>query len=334
MFNKLVIRDALQRLYSINLEELKRPELLGIDLDFTDVVKRVDEVVSDLKKIDDNQDKLRISTETENSITNLANSIYDNVVNQTLTFNAKDNPNSSSQYQTILTNLNSSYDNFIKITGPLLTEIKLNSIMPGQIKNEIDNFNKFKKDATRLVSELQEKKLEAENIIRNASGIEATKISSNIFLNQSNDHKGEAKKWLITAMLIVGFLILTVFALFYGWLPISSVHVENYDDKYKIIQSVVFELIILSSLYFLLHQSVKNYKVHRHLSVINKHRHNALVVYPQIITAGEDSEARNTIVSQAAKSIFENMPSGYLEFDDDPRPVNPTAIINKIIDRK
>jgi len=50
--------------------------------------------------------------------------------------------------------------------------------------------------------------------------------------------------------------------------------------------------------------------------------------------ATNDQEQSNTIVTQAAKAIFEPGTTGYLDGEDNPNPVNLTEIINKVIDKR
>jgi hypothetical protein len=333
MFTDPNTKEVLDKLFSTNIEKLRRSEFIGIGFDFGAMVDTLSEIISDYKKIDQNQKNLRISVETENSLRSIANNIFNNIIQQITNFNAKDNPNSSNEYQNINNNLKSYYNEFIKSSDLLLQRIDLSSLTPGKVKNEIAQISKLRAETEKLVNDLAAQKKEAETIIRQASGVSAVSSSSNIFSDQSDEHKTTANYWFIASIVVFIILFVSILAIFYGLWPFTNFKIEEITNTYVLIHVLAFKIIILSTAYYLLHQCVKNYKIHRHLYVVNKHRQNALNVYPKMITAGEDVETRNTIVAQASKSIFEQTPSGYLQYDDDPRPINPTEIVNKFIDK-
>lgn len=334
MFKNEAARNAIEAILALNIDELKRPELEGINRDFANVTKKISEIISGYRTILENEDKLRITTVEENSMIQNITGIIDNVVQPIKAFSVDDNPNSSVQYNDILTNAETQYDNFLTLSRLLLAEINLQNFLPEEYKEKLSELKNIKKSTDKILKDFEEQKIASEKIIRTASGIEATSSSSSIFFTQSEEHRELADKWfnaVIAAFLILFFVFIAVF---YGWGPLSKFNVNNATDYRLLINAIVFKVIILSSLYFVLHQTIKNYKINKHLYVINKHKHNALSVYPKFVLAGDDTETRAMIASQAAKSIFEQMPTGYLEGDDDPRPINPTSIINKIIDKK
>ncbi len=334
MFKNEKTQEALEKIKIIDYDSLKRPELIGLDFDFEDIKNRVEVIVADLKEVDEHKDLIKVSRQNEEMIVSIISRLFLEVVEQSILFTAKDNANATNQYEAIRRSLDNIENDCIENLTVLTNQIKLKNLEPQNINNDVKQLNELKKEAEKLIADLSLKNEKAEKIVQQASGMEATKISSVIFKEQSVEHKNAAFYWLIGAT--AGFMILlwVLFGLFYGWSPFGKFDIFSVSDPYKIAHTIVFKLLILSTVYYTLHQCVKNYKVHRHLYVTNQHRHNALLVYPTIAVAGEDPETRNVIVEQAARSIFEQTTSGYLNFDDDPRPVNPTAIINKIIDKK
>ncbi len=334
MFNNPATKDILASLYAINIDQLRRPELTGVGFDFQDVADKISDIANVYKKIDDSQEKITLTTEEENNIQSNINGLISNVINPVISFSVKDNSNASQQYQDIINNLNNLHNAFIALTRPLTTVIDISNLTPGQLKSEINAFSDFRNSAEKILKELNEKKESAETIIRKASGIGATSSSGDIFSTQAKEHQDLAKNWFRASIASFAVLFLAFIFIFNSWPPFENFNIAQIKDNVTLIHALVFKLLILSSIYFILHQCVKSYKINKHLYVINKHKHNALSVYPQILTAGEDPETRSAIASQAAKSIFEQVPTGYLDYDDDPRPVNPTAIVNKIIERK
>lgn len=336
MFTQETTREALDALYSADLSQIWHAEFAAVGFDFEEIAVEVKNIIDDIKKIDEHQDNILMTNHSEDTLKNIANSLISQVIQPAINFIVKDNPNSTQQYEDIKKALATIKDNFINIANVLLIQIDMQNLTPAKIKLEIEELKNFKKESKKTLDDLNTKKEEAEQIVRQASGIHASETFSQIFKDQADEHSKFAQNWLNASIGTFCFLILLIIFLFYGWWPFQKFVLDNQEisNPYYSVQAIVFKLLLLSSAYFILHQCVKNYKINRHLYVTNKHRQNALTVYPTISVAGEDVDTRNVVVSQAAKSIFEQMPSGYLDFDDDPRPVNPTAIINKIIDKK
>jgi hypothetical protein len=333
MFKNTATVTMINELGQINIDELKRPELKGVGFDFQGLAENIRQLVDNFKKIASHSTEIQISIEAENGLKTAAEALSRRLIPLIKNFRAVDNPNSTNDYNAILNQYEKLYSDFSRFGDNLLNKIAINEWTPEKIKLEVDAIDKLKKEIENTVVDLGEKRREAEAIIRQASGIGGSEIISGQFKGQATEHKKWAKWWFVASIISLGALILLAFLLFYGVGPFTGFKIDwsTFQD-YQIIQIFVFKLIILSAGYFILHQCIKNYKIHRHLYIVNQHRHNALWVYPKMLTAGEYPESRAIIVEYAAQSIFGQVASGYLKFDDDPRPLNPTAVVNKIID--
>ncbi|MCX6743036.1 MAG: hypothetical protein NT116_02250 [Candidatus Parcubacteria bacterium] len=192
------------------------------------------------------------------------------------------------------------------------------------------------KKIQKIESEAGEIKGNIENIVkelRNSLGKEGALISSVDFEKQSNEHKFLAKLWFGGFVFSIIFTIVMVIILSSGIIPFLNLLDEN-NELGHIIQVSLFKIILLSVAYLLIHQSIKNYKINRHLYVLNKHRQLTLSIYPLMLHATNNPEQSNIILGQASKAIFEPGMTGYLEKDDNTNPINLTEVINKIADKK
>ncbi len=306
MFEQENTRVALDALYNVDLDKLKHQELAGFaEFDFASITEKVKEIIGDIKKIDENQKNIRITVNHENSLRDIANGLNSRVIEPSINFIFLNNANASQQYGEIKSNLENISDNFLDRLNDLLTQIEVQSLTPDKIKLKFETFKNIEKAANKIIDNLNNKKEEAEKIIRQASGIQASEKSSDIFSIQALEHSKSATRWLLASLVTFFILVLLILFLFYGWRPFDKfvINAGTVFNPYYI-QAIIFKLLLLSSAYFILHQCVKNYKINRHLYVTNKHRQNALTVYPTISVAGEDPETRSVVVSQAAKQFL------------------------------
>jgi hypothetical protein len=168
--------------------------------------------------------------------------------------------------------------------------------------------------------------------VRDSIGAVGTKSSSRDFETKSESHKRAALYWLIASVITISGLARLSYFLFHDTqFSLSGV---SGDDIGKIIQIGLFKIVALSVGYFIVYQCIKSYKINKHLEVLNKHRQLALDIYPFMTAAAGSPEQSHVILGQAAKAIFEQGTTGYLDGDDSPSPVNLTGIVNRIIDKE
>lgn len=84
------------------------------------------------------------------------------------------------------------------------------------------------------------------------------------------------------------------------------------------IQLGISKLVLLSVLYFGILWGSRNYRAHRHNSVVNKHRQNALSIFQAFVKAAEDDKAtKDAVLLRATEAIFSPNTSGYLSKESD-----------------
>lgn len=334
---RYITREVLENLYKIETEYMLHSELKGAGFDFSPIVKKTERIISAIKKLDEDSSEDLMSKSTEEKITNIINSLTKNIAEKAYNFSITENSGFQGIYVDIVKTVEREENNYLDYVQPVLDHIELKNLSTTDISDKVSSLEKSRKDFEGMSREMAEKLEEAYGLVatlRQDSGVKASSISANHFSSQAAEHNKMSKWWLGASLVLLLSLLLIVTFLLNAWWPFQTLKLGEAKNAYESVQIVVFKVIILSIAYFALHQSIKNYRVHSHLHIMNKHRDNALSVYPQMLTAGEDTEIRNTITAEAARSIFEPVPSGYLDGDDDPRPVNPTAIVNKIIEKK
>ena len=330
------LQQAMDVLKAISFKDLERTEELGRAYSFKQAVDFIKKIYDDLVQVIENAELLRVSTNTEQQITNLANQVNENV-NKIQGFvlqgNEANAPNQHKQINEAVANL---YQKDLELLPPLIERVNILKLNPSEVENKVAQALQSIKEIEKIKGEAQKTK---ENIdlavkeVRDALGKGGALISATDFEEQAKEHKELSKKWFWGSIGSIGATAILVIVLFNGWFP--SLNLINAGNDYpRIVQITVFKLVLLSIAYLLVYQSLKNYKINQHLYVLNRHRQLTLSVYPLMAKATNEQEQSNAIVTKAAKAIFEPGTTGYLDGDDNPNSVNLTEIINMVVDRK
>ena len=171
---------------------------------------------------------------------------------------------------------------------------------------EVERAKRNNEDAEAKEAERQEKfeqiERDVEDLIRKKS------ISSyeKIFADQAEEHRKNARNWLIvTSLLAVGF------SLIFWWLIKDLAPAGS--QLPAILQNLVAKGFFLSLIYLLLNRSIKNYTAEKHLQTVNRHRQNALATFEEFEkAAGKNQETRDAVLLACTDAIFDANQSGYL----------------------
>lgn len=182
-----------------------------------------------------------------------------------------------------------------------------------------------------LIKQIKDKGREIDEILvasQKAAGEVGVSVHSSNFKTIAEDHEKSADKWLKAAIAFIAAAI--VFSIF-------SVYLFPVDSQWSspvVIQRIVIKVAVLLTIYFLISQSIKNYRVHRHLFVVNQHRETSLNTFQTFVKSAEsDPLIQSQILMEAAKTIFTPVQTGYIASDDD-NPSNRIVEILKLVKEK
>jgi hypothetical protein len=163
---------------------------------------------------------------------------------------------------------------------------------------------------TKLAETLDEKGRQAENIlddIRKAAAEQGVSQQAVYFKTAEAEHSTEAARWLkATIWLASAMAVYAIFSLFLHNIP----GLEP-TSTYTGMQLAVSKALIFAVISYMLYLSSKNFLVHKHNAVINRHRQNALMTYTAILNAAKDLNQKEIILNHAASCIFSPQPTGY-----------------------
>ena len=96
------------------------------------------------------------------------------------------------------------------------------------------------------------------------------------------------------------------------------IEIENTWDSPRNVHKVLFKIAVLTTLFYLIAQSVKNFRINKHLEVVNRHRATALRTFRTFVeNAGEKEDVRQAVLIETTKTIFAPVSTGYVEGEDD-----------------
>ncbi len=131
------------------------------------------------------------------------------------------------------------------------------------------------------------------------------------FEELASDHSESGKHWLV-ATGVLGILTICVAILsVYFILPAGEL------SEPGTIQKIITKLVIISILYFAALWASRNYRSHRHLSVVNKHRQSALATFETFVKAANDEQTKNAVLLEATHCIFSPATPGYLGAEEE-----------------
>lgn len=331
------LEEWIKQIKSEDFSSLDRSVELGTDYNFKEASETLRKIAGQLIDLTDNAALLEIPLNTEQKIIDLASRIIIQI-EKIRNFVLKGNEaNASNQHTQINQDVNSLYQISLTEITPLLERISLRRLKPEELEKQIALASSSVESLKKIVIQAEGLKNNTEEAIkevRESLGKEGVLISSGDFFERADIHNTIAKRWFwsaIISLIFAGFMAVFLFSA--GFNKVEFLKIAEEKNYIRLIQVSILKLVILSIAYLFVQQSIKNYKINSHLSITNRHRHLVLNVYPLMSKATSNPEQANIIVDQAAKAIFTQSPTGYLDGEENPNPINLTGVINKIIDK-
>lgn len=231
--------------------------------------------------------------------------------------------NAEGQRNSLLQELQSYYDNaFIALT-PHLAYLSLKSAQVQEtMRRSKELLAETESKSAVLLKDIAQRKTDIDGIVQAAKDA-AQKIGVAQFATKfeelSDGHDKQAENWLKATIGLATSTIIAAIVLLVLLPPLTDL-----SDP-ATIQRIFTKIIVLSIFYYASLWASNNYRSHRHLSVVNKHRQSALSTFETFVNAAADQETKNAVLLEATHCIFSPAVSGYLGADED----NPS---NRIIE--
>lgn len=167
--------------------------------------------------------------------------------------------------------------------------------------------------------------------IRNVAAEEGVTQQAIHFRKESENHGEAADSWeKRTNYIAIGL----------GLYAVLSFFIHKFDfmtpvTTYDAVQLVVSKILVFSVIGYMLYLSARNFLNHKHNSIVNKHRQNALMTYKTLVEASTEAGVKDAILLQAANSIFSPQSTGYTSVGSEAStPQSVIEILSKPISEK
>ena len=166
-----------------------------------------------------------------------------------------------------------------------------------------------------VMKDLSETSHNAERIleeVRAAAAKQGVTQQARYFADEADFHNTRADNW--KTGLFVGSGVVFVFAvstLFFRYIPFLTA-----NSLTEAVQLAASKILVFVVLFYILVTITRNYNAHKHNSVVNKHRQNALMTFSTLAEAGNNPEARDVVLQHAAAAIYAPNDSGYIKNEE------------------
>lgn len=300
--------ESLRRMQEFDVQTLPREKELGSAVNFLDAVEPAERLVSLYKKLaiislDD------LSSNALQQIKDKANADY-TILKQAIDFTlSQQNPQEARN--SIIQQLINAYDPSFQSLHPFISYSLHRSADFQRLDADARaTMQSISDRAEKIEKQLQGHEKEAQRVlneIRSVAAEEGVTQQSTHFRAEADRHEAEADKWKDrTTYLAAGLGFYAFCSIFLHKIPFLIP-----TSTYETVQLAVSKILIFSVIAYMLFLAARNFLNHKHNSIVNRHRQNALMTHRALIEAAGDHGIREAIMVQAAGCIFSPQPTGY-----------------------
>lgn len=307
-------RALLEQLHEYDIKALPRREELGSELNFQEAVEPAKKVLELFRNIPIDQ----IENIPESSLSTLESQakLTVDLLDAISSFSA-----SVSNAPTIRTDLiqrmTNRYDESFKNLYQLIAYLATRQIDLGALETEArEKINSIESLAKSIEEELKQTTDDAKKALEEAKRVAAEQGVSqqaHYFKEESDSHSSGADQWLKYTVNTAVFLgVYAAATAFFHKIPFLAPH-----NTYETVQLAISKVLVFGVIAYMLILAAKTYNAHRHNTVVNKHRQNALLTYRALVEAGTGDGAKDIVLTHAASCIFAPQDTGFSKSESD-----------------
>lgn len=307
-------KSLLKRLHEYDISTLPRREDLGNELNFEEAVEPAKKVLALYRNIPTDQ----IDQIPEASLATLENQARQTVdlLEKIATFSASVS-NAPSIRTNLIQQMSARYDESFNNLYQLIAYLATRQIDLGALETEArEKITAIEVLAKSVESELLQTTQEAKDALNEARRVAAEQGVSqqaHYFKEESDAHTEGAESWLkytvVTAIALAVYAGATAF--------IHKIDFLAPQNTYETVQLAISKVLVFGVIAYMLVLCARTYTAHRHNSVVNKHRQNALLTYSALAEASTPDGARDIVLSHAAACIFAPQDTGFSKSDSE-----------------
>lgn len=301
-------RDSITRIQNFDTAALPRRDELGSALSFDAAVAPAKKVItlfqqisidhlgdlpeSDLKRLRENADSffsylndiLNFSAEVENNT-----SVRLDYIRKVENFY----PRAFAELHPLISYLSSRLRDFAELERQARAAVQTATDRANQLNSELEA---GRDAANRILEE-----------VRQVAAEQGVSQQASYFKLESEMHERESNKWRnYTAATSAGLVIFAFLSISVYKLPFFSP-----ETTYQAVQLTLAKVLIFGTITYMLVLCARNFLSHKHNSIVNKHRQNALLTFNALVEAARGEDRRDVVLTYAASCIFSPQETGY-----------------------
>lgn len=299
---------SLSRVQNFDAASLSRVDALGSELNFLDAVPAAEKIINLFSQFPA-QHLSELPANQTNTIKAQADSAY-SIFDSILKFDPKQG-DAYANRTALIESLKTQYE-------PLFTQI-MGLIAYGA--SRLRDFSAIERDARaaaqgakdradEAAKQLEAQQAEAQRIleeVRRVAAEQGVSKQAAYFKDEGDYHATQAERWRwLTIYCAIGLgIYAAASATFHRW-PILTP-----TGPYEAFQLALSKILIFGVIAYMLILCAKNFLAHKHNSIINRHRYNALLTFNALADAANGPENRDIVLTHASSCIFSPQETGY-----------------------
>lgn len=300
--------ESLKRVQNFVATTLGRENDLGTQMSFVEVIDDVQSILDVYKRIPISA--LQDFTDSQFDVLIRQADADFNVFEQISKFSLAA-PNAVQTRLTLMANLKTRrdqlFDQVFNFIAYGVARVSDTSVLESQARATIQS---IKDESKKLIELLDKNKTDSDaalTAIRSVASEQGVSQQAIYFKDESESQNGLAEKWLkktyLFAFVVAAFAVLSIF--------IHKIPFLKPDGAIESLQLVTSKMLIFATLGYLLILAAKNYNMHKHNAIVNKHRQNALLTYRALVAAADGDGTEDIVLAHAASCIFSPQETGF-----------------------
>lgn len=304
----MTCNESLNRVQAFKPATLSREDDLGKQMSFSDAVKPAEAIIAVYKRIP-------LSALTDfadgqlNAIHTQANADF-SVFKQILDFDATGSGAASTRtnlLEQLRVRRDQLFEQVWQYVAYGVARATDTSVLETQARATIQS---IEDQSAKLTEQLKQAKSDADTAlaaIRAAASEQGVSQQASYFKTEAESQDTLAATWLTYtykfAMAVGGFAVLSLVLHKLPWIRPESAT--------EAVQLITSKVLIFAVLGFMLVLAARNYATHKHNSVVNRHRQNALLTYQALVAAAAGNGTEDIVLAHAASCIFSPQETGF-----------------------
>lgn len=307
-------RNSLERVQQFDSKSISRRSDLG-KLDFTESVPDAQRLIELFQRISTNTLSVFSNNVLDGQIRSHADSAF-NLLQRFLAFDPSTAGNPAEERRALMAELKAAPDNYSDTLAPQISFSVVSSLDPTTTQQEMRAIiQRFGDERDNALAEVDKLKKEAEEVlarVRDAAAEQGVSQQASYFKTLADDHDTQSETWLKYSLWAGSgtliFAIISSATYRIPWLaPVNNIETA---------QLITSKVVVLSILAYGLVVCVRNFLSHKHNSVVNRHRQNALLTYTAFVDASPTEASREVVLTHAAASVFSPQETGYVRHEE------------------